>query len=77
MDFEKVKLNDNLVQFPVPEGVTTTKISCKEFIDILEDGILYQRKMEFEKGGFNSSSSMLKKFLDVYICLEEADLQKT
>eukprot|EP00957_Ditylum_brightwellii_P176528 13444044-Ditylum_brightwellii.AAC.1 len=52
------------------------KISCKEFVDILEDGILYQWKLEFKKGDFNLNSSTLKEFLDVYIRLEEAKLQK-
>eukprot|EP00957_Ditylum_brightwellii_P051954 3940984-Ditylum_brightwellii.AAC.1 len=32
--------------------------------------------MEFEKEGFNSSSSMLKEFLDMCARLEEAELQK-
>eukprot|EP00957_Ditylum_brightwellii_P020518 1546872-Ditylum_brightwellii.AAC.1 len=32
--------------------------------------------MEFEKEGFDSSSSTLKKFLDVCVHLEEAELQK-
>eukprot|EP00957_Ditylum_brightwellii_P070072 5322408-Ditylum_brightwellii.AAC.1 len=48
-----IKLNDYLVQFWVLDGVTATKISCKEFVDILEDGITYQWKMEFKKEGFN------------------------
>eukprot|EP00957_Ditylum_brightwellii_P150163 11435091-Ditylum_brightwellii.AAC.1 len=51
-------------------------ISCKEFVDILEDGILYQWKLEFEKEGFDSSSSALKEFLDVCVQLEEVELQK-
>eukprot|EP00957_Ditylum_brightwellii_P004371 331721-Ditylum_brightwellii.AAC.1 len=36
---QMIKLNDCLVHFPVLDGVTTTKISCKEFVDILEDRI--------------------------------------
>eukprot|EP00957_Ditylum_brightwellii_P053506 4055133-Ditylum_brightwellii.AAC.1 len=71
-----IKLNDYLVHFPVPDRVTTTKISCKEFIDVLEDGILYQWKLEFEKEGIDLSSSMLKEFLDACVCLKEAELQK-
>eukprot|EP00957_Ditylum_brightwellii_P177980 13556679-Ditylum_brightwellii.AAC.1 len=39
---QMIKLNDYLAHFPVPDGVTTTKISCKEFVDTLEDGIPYQ-----------------------------------
>eukprot|EP00957_Ditylum_brightwellii_P107311 8188080-Ditylum_brightwellii.AAC.1 len=35
--------------FPVPDRVTATKIYHKEFIDVLEDGIPYQWKLEFEK----------------------------
>eukprot|EP00957_Ditylum_brightwellii_P144730 11024953-Ditylum_brightwellii.AAC.1 len=46
---QMIKLNDYLVHFLVPDGVTATKISCKEFIGVLEDGILYQWKLEFEK----------------------------
>eukprot|EP00957_Ditylum_brightwellii_P161540 12299753-Ditylum_brightwellii.AAC.1 len=71
-----IKLNDYLVDFPVPEGMITTKISCKEVVDILEDGIPYQWKLQFEKEVFNSSSSTLKKFLDVCICLEEVEIHK-
>eukprot|EP00957_Ditylum_brightwellii_P019164 1444518-Ditylum_brightwellii.AAC.1 len=64
------------LHFPVPDGMTATKISCEEFVDVLEDGILYQWKPEFKKEGFDLSSSMLKEFLDVCVCLEEAELQK-
>eukprot|EP00957_Ditylum_brightwellii_P027906 2108373-Ditylum_brightwellii.AAC.1 len=71
-----IKLNDYLVHFPVLDRVKATKISCKEFVDILEDGILYQWKLEFEKEGFDSSSSTLEEFLDVCVHLEETELQK-
>eukprot|EP00957_Ditylum_brightwellii_P124452 9484752-Ditylum_brightwellii.AAC.1 len=74
--YRMIKLNDYLVQFPVPDGVTTTKISRKDFVDVLEDGIPYQWKLKFEKEGFDLSSSTLKEFLDVCIHLEEAKLQK-
>eukprot|EP00957_Ditylum_brightwellii_P059048 4478594-Ditylum_brightwellii.AAC.1 len=70
-----IKLNDYLVQFPVPVRMTVTNISCKEFINVLEDGILYQWKLEFEKEGFDLSSSKLKEFLDMCVRLEEAELQ--
>eukprot|EP00957_Ditylum_brightwellii_P188062 14317676-Ditylum_brightwellii.AAC.1 len=59
-----IKLNGYLVHFPVPDGVTATKISCKEFINVLEDGILYQQKLEFKKEGFDSSFSTLKELMD-------------
>eukprot|EP00957_Ditylum_brightwellii_P014805 1116361-Ditylum_brightwellii.AAC.1 len=72
-----IKLNDYFVHFLVPDRVTATKIHCKEFIDALEDRILYQRKLEFKKKGFDSSSSMLKEFLDMCVCLEEAEPQKS
>eukprot|EP00957_Ditylum_brightwellii_P168748 12844046-Ditylum_brightwellii.AAC.1 len=52
------------------------KISHKEFIDVLEDVIPYQWKLELKKKGFDLSSSMLKKFLDVCVRLEEAEMQK-
>eukprot|EP00957_Ditylum_brightwellii_P070432 5351337-Ditylum_brightwellii.AAC.1 len=71
-----IKLNDYLVHFPVQDRVTATTISCKEFVDVLEDGIPYQWKLEFEKEGFGSSSSTLKEFLGVCVCLEKAELQK-
>eukprot|EP00957_Ditylum_brightwellii_P135478 10329857-Ditylum_brightwellii.AAC.1 len=58
------------------DRVTATKISCKEFVDVLEDKILYQWKAEFKKEGFDLSLSMLKQFLNVCIHLEEAELQK-
>ena len=58
-----IKLNDYLVHFPVLDGVTATKISTEEFVDILEDRIPYQWKLEFEKEGFDLSSSTLKEFL--------------
>eukprot|EP00957_Ditylum_brightwellii_P053454 4051525-Ditylum_brightwellii.AAC.1 len=56
--------------------MTITKISCKEFVNVLEDGILYQWKLGFKKEGFNSSSSTPKEFLDVCVHLEEAEVQK-
>jgi hypothetical protein len=71
-----IKLNDYLESFPVLDRVTAKKISQEEFVDVLEDGNPYQWKLEFEKEGFNSSSSMLKEFLDVCVRLEEAELQK-
>eukprot|EP00957_Ditylum_brightwellii_P161437 12291616-Ditylum_brightwellii.AAC.1 len=71
-----IKLNDYLVNFLVLDGVTATKISCKEFVDVLEDGILYQWKLEFKKEDLDLSSSMLKEFLDMCVHLEEAELQK-
>eukprot|EP00957_Ditylum_brightwellii_P039987 3026617-Ditylum_brightwellii.AAC.1 len=37
--FPKKACKRRKMQFPVPDRVTTTKISCKEFVDILEDGI--------------------------------------
>eukprot|EP00957_Ditylum_brightwellii_P107622 8210748-Ditylum_brightwellii.AAC.1 len=55
---------------------TTLKISHKEFVDVLEDGIPYQWKLEFKKEGFDSRSSTRKEFLDMCVCLEEAELQK-
>eukprot|EP00957_Ditylum_brightwellii_P166833 12698203-Ditylum_brightwellii.AAC.1 len=45
-------------------------------MDVLEDGVPYQWKLEFEKERFDSSSSTLKEFLDVCIHLEETKLQK-
>eukprot|EP00957_Ditylum_brightwellii_P003714 281959-Ditylum_brightwellii.AAC.1 len=71
-----IKLNDYLVKFPVPDGVTAEKISREEFVDLLEDGILFQWKLEFKKEDFDSSSYTLKEFLDMCVCLEEAELQK-
>ena len=60
----------------VPDRVTAMKISCKEFVGVLEEGIPYQWKLEFEKDGFDLSFSMLKEFLDMCVPLEEAELQK-
>eukprot|EP00957_Ditylum_brightwellii_P118659 9051152-Ditylum_brightwellii.AAC.1 len=71
-----IKLNNYLEKFPVPDGATAKKISREEFVDLLEDGIPFQWKMEFEKEGFDLNSSTLKEFLDVCVCLEEAELQK-
>eukprot|EP00957_Ditylum_brightwellii_P017317 1303950-Ditylum_brightwellii.AAC.1 len=59
-----IKLNYYLEFFPVPDGVTATKIAHEEFFDVLEGGVPYQWKLEFKKEGFDSSSSMLKEFLD-------------
>eukprot|EP00957_Ditylum_brightwellii_P133284 10163083-Ditylum_brightwellii.AAC.1 len=69
-------LNDYLVHFSVSGGVTGTKISSKEFIDVLEDRLSYQWKLEFKKEDHYLSSSTLKEFLGVCVCLEEAELQK-
>eukprot|EP00957_Ditylum_brightwellii_P026545 2007701-Ditylum_brightwellii.AAC.1 len=71
-----IKVNDYLVHFPVLDRVTATKISHKDSIDVLEDRIPYQWKLEFDKEGFESMSSMVKEFLAVCVCLEEAELQK-
>eukprot|EP00957_Ditylum_brightwellii_P134509 10254498-Ditylum_brightwellii.AAC.1 len=46
---QMIKLNDYLAHFLILDGGTATKISCKEFVDVLEDGISYQWKLEFEK----------------------------
>eukprot|EP00957_Ditylum_brightwellii_P149462 11382136-Ditylum_brightwellii.AAC.1 len=59
-----IKLNDYLEFFPVLDSVTATKIACDEFVNVLEDGVLYQWKLEFEKEGFDLSSSTLKKLLE-------------
>eukprot|EP00957_Ditylum_brightwellii_P052928 4013103-Ditylum_brightwellii.AAC.1 len=69
-----IKLNDYLECFPVLDSVTTTKIACKEFVNVLEDGVPCQWKLEFKKEGFDLSSSMLKEFLDVCVRLKEAEL---
>eukprot|EP00957_Ditylum_brightwellii_P097038 7389580-Ditylum_brightwellii.AAC.2 len=71
-----IKSNSYLEFFPVPDSVTATKIAREEFVDVREDRVMYQWKLEFEKEGFDSSSSMLTEFLDVYVHLEEAELQK-
>eukprot|EP00957_Ditylum_brightwellii_P071288 5419153-Ditylum_brightwellii.AAC.1 len=60
-----IKLNDYLEFFPVPDCVTTTKIPCEEFVDVLEDGVRYQWKLEFKKEKLDSSSSMLKEFPEI------------
>eukprot|EP00957_Ditylum_brightwellii_P028476 2150464-Ditylum_brightwellii.AAC.1 len=44
-----IKLNDYLEFFPVLDGVTTTKIALEEFVNVLEDGVPYQWKLEFKK----------------------------
>eukprot|EP00957_Ditylum_brightwellii_P122581 9348266-Ditylum_brightwellii.AAC.1 len=62
-----IKLNDYLVHFPVPDGVTAMKIACEEFVNVLEDRVPYQWKLELEKEGFDSSSSTLKAFLGVCV----------
>eukprot|EP00957_Ditylum_brightwellii_P166781 12694893-Ditylum_brightwellii.AAC.1 len=69
-----IKLNNYLEFFPVPDGITAMKIAREEFIDVLEDGVPYHWKVEFKKEGFDSSSYMLKEFLDVCVRLEEAEL---
>eukprot|EP00957_Ditylum_brightwellii_P100596 7667815-Ditylum_brightwellii.AAC.1 len=52
------------------------KISCEEFVNVLEDRIPYRWKLEFNKEGSNLSFSMLKEFLDTCVHLKEAELQK-
>eukprot|EP00957_Ditylum_brightwellii_P036423 2757541-Ditylum_brightwellii.AAC.1 len=44
-----IKLNNYLEFFPVTDGVTATKIAREEFVNVLEDGVQYQWKLEFEK----------------------------
>eukprot|EP00957_Ditylum_brightwellii_P147883 11260733-Ditylum_brightwellii.AAC.1 len=62
--FPRKHTNHKKMHLPVPDGVTATKISCNEFVDVLEDEISYQWKLEFKKEGFDLSSSTLKEFLD-------------
>eukprot|EP00957_Ditylum_brightwellii_P101181 7710872-Ditylum_brightwellii.AAC.1 len=71
-----IKLNDYLEFFPVPDNVTAMKIACKEIVNVLEDGVPYQWKLEFKKEEFDSSSSTLKEYLDICVRLEETELQK-
>eukprot|EP00957_Ditylum_brightwellii_P059160 4489039-Ditylum_brightwellii.AAC.1 len=71
-----IKLNDYLVNFHMLEGVDATQFLQEEFVDILEDRILIQWKMEFKKEGFDLNSVTLKEFLNVCMCLEEAMLHK-
>eukprot|EP00957_Ditylum_brightwellii_P150880 11488648-Ditylum_brightwellii.AAC.1 len=71
-----IKMNNYLEFFPVLDGVTATKIAREDFVDVLEDGVLYQWKLKFEKEGFDSSSSTLKELIDMCVRLEEAELQK-
>eukprot|EP00957_Ditylum_brightwellii_P182159 13878494-Ditylum_brightwellii.AAC.1 len=59
-----IKLNDYLEFSPVLDGVTTMNIAREEFVNMLEDRVLYQWNLEFKKEGFDSISSMLKEFLD-------------
>eukprot|EP00957_Ditylum_brightwellii_P140321 10691556-Ditylum_brightwellii.AAC.1 len=59
-----IKLNGYLEFFLVLDSITDMNIARKEFVDVLEDRAPYQWKLEFEKEGFNLSSSTLKGFLD-------------
>eukprot|EP00957_Ditylum_brightwellii_P029940 2266144-Ditylum_brightwellii.AAC.1 len=59
----------------VKDGPAFTKCLAA-YVDILEDRIPYQWKLEFEKKGLYSSSSTLKEFLDVCVHIKEAELQK-
>eukprot|EP00957_Ditylum_brightwellii_P104486 7960209-Ditylum_brightwellii.AAC.1 len=71
-----IKLNDYLEFFPVLDGITATKIPHEKFVDVLEDRVPYQWKLEFKKKGFDLSSSTLEEFLDICVRLKEAELQK-
>eukprot|EP00957_Ditylum_brightwellii_P080443 6118473-Ditylum_brightwellii.AAC.1 len=44
-----IKLNDYLEFFLVPDRVSATKIARKEFVDVLENGVPYQWKLDFKK----------------------------
>eukprot|EP00957_Ditylum_brightwellii_P170523 12980174-Ditylum_brightwellii.AAC.1 len=61
---QMIKLNNYLEFFLVLDRVTATKIAREEIVDVLEDGVLYQWKLDFKKEGFDLSSSTLKEFLD-------------
>eukprot|EP00957_Ditylum_brightwellii_P186993 14241216-Ditylum_brightwellii.AAC.1 len=56
-----IKLNDYLEFFPVQDSVTATKIACEEFVDVLEDRVLYQWKLEFKKEKEAELQKPLKK----------------
>eukprot|EP00957_Ditylum_brightwellii_P078127 5939733-Ditylum_brightwellii.AAC.1 len=55
------KYTQNILHFPVPDRVTATKISCKEFVDVIEDRILNQQKLEFEKEEEAELQKLLRK----------------
>eukprot|EP00957_Ditylum_brightwellii_P200896 15314127-Ditylum_brightwellii.AAC.1 len=44
-----IKLNDYLVNFPVPNKVEATKMSHNKFVDVLEDRVPLQWKLELQK----------------------------
>eukprot|EP00957_Ditylum_brightwellii_P019810 1494499-Ditylum_brightwellii.AAC.1 len=44
-----IKLSNYLEFFPLPDGVTAMKIAGEEFVDVLEDRVPYQWKLEFKK----------------------------
>eukprot|EP00957_Ditylum_brightwellii_P027207 2056748-Ditylum_brightwellii.AAC.1 len=58
-------MNYYFVDFPVPDKIEATKLFHKEFVDVLEDEVMLQWKLEFKKEGFDSSSTTLKEFLGV------------
>eukprot|EP00957_Ditylum_brightwellii_P030870 2339134-Ditylum_brightwellii.AAC.1 len=48
----------------------------QKIVNGLEDRVMLQWKLEFEKECFDSSSAMLKEFLDVCVHQKEAEMHK-
>eukprot|EP00957_Ditylum_brightwellii_P102362 7802372-Ditylum_brightwellii.AAC.1 len=58
-----VELNAYLDKLPVPEGVTAMKLSWKKLVNVLDDGVLLQWKLDFKSNVLTQALPPLKSFL--------------
>eukprot|EP00957_Ditylum_brightwellii_P166140 12648785-Ditylum_brightwellii.AAC.2 len=66
-----VKLKDYLIEFPTPTGIKARKLEMEEILEVLENGIPTSWKFQMDKEGFDTSSSMLKEFMETCVCYKE------
>ena len=73
-----LELNECLREFPIVNGVSETKLSDAEIMEILEYGVPREYRREFTVQGFDPLTQGLKKFIEFCTRLEawETSLEK-
>ena len=73
-----LELNEYLREFPIVNGVSETKLSDAEIMEILEYGVPREYRREFTVQGFDPLTQGLKKFIEFCTRLEawETSLEK-
>eukprot|EP00957_Ditylum_brightwellii_P105288 8026230-Ditylum_brightwellii.AAC.1 len=66
-----VKLNNYLMEFPIPTGVEAKKLEQEELLEVLENGIPTLWRFQMDKEGFDVSSSTFKEFTKTCVCYKD------